>query len=538
MTINEQVRPRVLVTDKLAREGIALLLAHATVDERVGIAPDELRGIIGEYDALVVRSETRVTADILAAADRLRVVARAGVGVDNIDVDAATARGIIVVNSPTGNVAAAAEHTIALLLSLARHVPDASASLKAGKWERSRFVGVEVRNKTLGIVGLGKVGIGVARSGLGMGMRVIATDPYASPDIAAQLGIELTTLETVLQRSDFLTIHAPLIASTRGLIGAEELAQLPKGARVLNVARGGLIDEAALLAALESGHIAGAAIDVFTSEPPKEDVTRQLIAHPHVVATPHLGASTEEAQVTVATDVCEQVNEILAGGMPRAAVNAPMIVPETLAALRPYVGLVEKLGRFYTQMYPGPLQHFELTYGGGLAEMDTRPLRAALIKGLLESVSEARVNLVNAALIARQRGLEVSEHQTPSAEQYANLITLRSVSDGVPHEIAGAVTWGEGRIVRVGRYRTDFAPTGDIVLCKNIDQPGMIGRVGMVLGDAGVNINHMDVGPVSELSGERGEALMILNVASAASSEALAAVRAIAGITDVKSVQL
>ena len=373
MTELAQERPRVLITDKLAREGIALLTQTTAVDERVGIAPADLRAIIGDYDALVVRSETRVTADILAAATRMRVVARAGVGVDNIDVDAATTHGIIVVNSPTGNVAAAAEHTVALLLALARHVPAATASLKSGKWERSRFVGVEVRNKTLGIVGLGKVGLGVARSALGMGMRVIATDPYASPDLAAQLGIELTTLDTVLSRAEFLTIHAPLIASTRGLIGASELAQLPRGARVLNVARGGLIDEAALLEALESGQIAGAALDVFVNEPPKEEVTLRLIAHPHVVATPHLGASTEEAQVTVAVDVCEQVNDILAGGMPRAAVNAPIILPETLKELTPYVSLVEKLGRLYTQMYPGPLSHFDLTYGGGLAEMDTRP---------------------------------------------------------------------------------------------------------------------------------------------------------------------
>lgn len=530
---------RVLVTDKLAREGIALLAEQVQVDEKVGIAPAELRAIIGQYDALVVRSETKVTADILQAATKLRVVARAGVGVDNIDVEAATARGVIVVNSPTGNVAAAAEHTIALLLALARHVPAADSSLKAGKWERSKFVGVELRNKTLGVVGLGKVGLGVARRALGLEMRVIATDPYASPDIAAQYGIELTTLPNVLQRADFLTMHTPLAASTRGLISAAELSKMRHGARVLNVARGGLIDEADLLAALASGQIAGAALDVFPSEPPEKDgVTAKLIAHPHVIATPHLGASTEEAQVTVATDVCEQVIEILAGGMPRAAVNAPMILPQALAELRPFVALVEKLGKLYTQLNPGPLRRFDLTFSGAVAEMDSRPLRAALIKGLLEPVSEARVNLVNAGLLARQWGLEVEEHSDPTAGPYVSLITLRAQVGDTEHTLAGTVTWGEERIVQVDRYTTDFAPHGDILLCHNNDRPGMIGRVGTILGNADVNIGRMDVGPLVQGGAPRGQALMVLNVDNPAPPAVLDAIRATEGIFDVQTVRV
>ncbi len=531
------LRPRVLVTDQIAREGLDLLAPVAEVDERPGLPPAELVTIIGGYDALVVRSETRVTADVLASAERLRVVARAGVGVDNIDVEAATARGVIVVNSPTGNVAAAAEHTIALLMALARHVPAATASLKAGKWERSRYVGVEVRHKTLGVVGLGKVGLGVARRAQGLEMRVVATDPYASPDLAAQHGIELTTLEAVLRRADFLTIHAPLVVSTRGLIGADELALLPVGARVLNVARGGLVDEESLLAALEAGHVAGAALDVFASEPPASgSMSQRLIAHPRVIATPHLGASTEEAQVTVAIDVCEQVAEILAGGLPRAAVNAPMILPETLAELRPYVALIEKMGRLSTQLHPGPLQRFEVTYSGGLAELDTRPLRAALVKGLLESVSETRVNLVNAALVARQWGLEIVEHQSTAAGPYANLVTVRDGAGG-EHTLAGSVAWGDERIVRVDRYTTDFSPCGVILLCRNIDRPGMIGRVGTILGNAGVNINHMDVGPIDGAN-SGGEALMILNVDREVPDDALAAVRATPGITDVMAARV
>jgi D-3-phosphoglycerate dehydrogenase len=540
MTNAETRKPRVLVTDKIAREGLALLAPLAVVEERVGIAPADLVSIIGDYDALVVRSETRVTAEVLAAAERLRVVARAGVGVDNIDVEAATARGIIVVNSPAGNVAAAAEHTVALLTALARHVPEASASLKSGKWERARFVGVELRGKTLGVIGIGKVGLGVARRALGLEMRVVATDPYAAPDLAAQMGIELTSLETVLERADFLTIHTPLVASTKGIIGEAELAQMKPGARVLNVARGGLIDETALLAALESGHIAGAAIDVFSSEPPAPDSpAARLVAHPHVIATPHLGASTEEAQVTVAIDVCEQVNEILVGGMPRAAVNAPMILPETLATLQPFVTLVEKLGRLYTQLHPGPLRHFDLTCVGDIADLDMRPLRAALIKGLLESVSEARVNLVNAALVARQWGLDITEHRsTTMAGPYVNMIALRATGDPEEYGLAGSITWGAERVVRVDQYTTDFAPKGDILFCRNYDQPGMIGKVGTILGNADVNVAHMDVGPLIQGSGPRGEALMVLSLDNPVPAEAVAAIQATEGIFGVTTVRL
>ncbi len=535
VTNNELELPRVLVTDKIAREGLDLFAGKAQVDLRLGLPPAEIITIISGYDALIVRSETRVTADILAAGTRLRVIARAGVGVDNIDVDAATEHGVIVVNSPTGNVVAAAEHTMALLLAMARHVPAATASLKAGKWERSRFVGAELRNKTLGVIGLGKVGLGVARRAQGLEMRVVATDPFAVPSIAAQFGIELTTLEEVLSRAKFLTIHAPLVASTKGLIGADELALLPTGARVLNVARGGLVDERALLAALESGHIAGAAIDVFESEPPVADgPSAALIAHPRVVATPHLGASTEEAQLTVAIDVCAQVIDILGGAAPRAAVNAPMILPETLAKLQPYVRLVELLGRAYTQLHREPLGHFELTYAGAIAELDTRPLRAALIKGLIESVSEERVNLVNAAVVARQRGLEIDEHHSPSAvDPYSSLITLHATT-GAQGVLAGTVTWGEPRVVQVDRYSTDFVPTGHILFCRNTDRPGMIGYVGTILGDSGININRMDVGPLNLGAGPAGEALMVLSVDKAVPDAAIERIRAsesIAGVT-------
>jgi D-3-phosphoglycerate dehydrogenase len=539
----------VLVADPIAPEGVAYLRRFAAVEERHGLGTAGLAAIIGEYDALVVRSETKVTAPVFAAAERLRVVARAGVGVDNIDVEAATRRGVVVVNSPTGNIAAAAEHTVALLLALARHIPAANAALRAARWERARYVGVEVRGKTLGIVGIGKVGAEVARRAGegGLGMRLLAADPYAAPEHARKLNAELMPLEQLLAESDFITLHTSLTTGTRGLIGAAELARTKPGARVINCARGGVVDEAALLAALESGHLAGAALDVFSQEPPLgNELLARLIAHPAVVATPHLGASTEEAQVSVALDVAEQVEEVLRGGAARAAVNAPLILPEALRALEPWMTLVEKLGRLYTQLHPGPLHHAELTISGEIAEHDTRPLKAALIKGLLESVSEAHVNLINAPVIAHDWGLAVSESRSTTAEQYANLVTVRVSAEGTDQPtgvLAATRAWGEERIVRVDRFATDFAPRGWILICHNVDRPGMIGRVGTALGDAGVNIAHMDVGPVSSGIADRGrqpggEALMVLSLDNPVPAATLELIRQMPDITGTQAITL
>ena len=545
-------RPRILVADPIAREGMELLHTFAAVDARHGLTSDELIAAIPDYDALIVRSETRVTPEIIAAGARLRVIARAGVGVDNIAVEAATRRGVIVVNSPTGNIAAAAEHTVALLFALARHIPDATASLREGRWERSRFVGAEIRGKTLGIIGLGKVGAEVARRAGegGLGMRLLATDPYASPETARTLNVEMVTLEELLAQSDFVTIHTALTGGTRGLIGADELALMKPTARIINCARGGIVEEAALLAALEADALAGAALDVYSKEPPGENETiRALIAHPHVIATPHLGASTEEAQISVAVDVVEQVEEILRGGAARAAVNAPMILPEAMRQMQPWMALVEKLGRLYTQLHPGPLRRAELSVSGEIASYDTRPLSAALVKGLLESVSEAHVNLVNAPLIARDWGLELVESRSTAQEQYANLVTIRVLSDGpeTPASILSAtITWGTERVVRVDRYATDFVPQGHILFARNLDRPGMVGRVGTILGEAGVNISHMDVGPVSSVTGSRarqngqagGEALMILSLDGPVPDDALERIHEADGIFGITSVVL
>jgi len=549
----ETGRFRVLVADPIAAEGVVYLRGFAEVDERHGLTPDALLDVIARYDALVVRSETKVTAPLIAAGTRLRIIGRAGVGVDNIDVDAATRRGIVVVNSPLGNISAAAEHTIALLLALARHIPAANAALRAGRWERAQFVGTELRGKTLGIVGLGKVGSEVARRAGegGLGMRLVAADPYASPETARKLNVELVALEELLPQADFLTVHTALTSGTRGLIGREELARMKSGARIINCARGGIVEEAALLDALDAGTIAGAALDVLSKEPPGEEPSlRALIAHPRVIVTPHLGASTEEAQVSVALDVAEQIGEVLRGGAARAAVNAPLILPETLRQLQPWMALVEKLGRLDTQLHPGPLHRAELAVYGEIAQYDTRPLTAALVKGLLESVSEAHVNLVNAPVLAREWGLEVTESRSTAHEQYANLVMLRVHHDGPEtpvNELAATITWGEERVVRVDRYATDFVPSGHLLVCRNLDRPGMIGRVGTILGEAGVNISHMDVGPVALPGGggksrgagsAGGEALMVLLLDDAVPEPALEHIRATEGIFGVESVVL
>jgi D-3-phosphoglycerate dehydrogenase len=531
---------KILITDRIAKEGIDLLhheLPEAQIDERPGLKPGILQAIIGEYDALIVRSETQVTGDILAAATRLKIVGRAGVGVDNIDIEAATRLGIMVVNSPTGNIIAAAEHTITMLMALARQIPAANSSIKAGKWEKSRFLGVEVHNKVLGIIGLGKVGTEVARRALGLEMQVIAFDPYVAPEHARKLGVTMSSMEEVLKKADFVTLHTSLTSGTsgtKGLIGVHELQLLKPGARLINCARGGLIEEEALLNALNENRLAGVALDVFSQEPIRDNVIlKQLLTHERVIATPHLGASTEEAQIGVATDVAEQIVSVLHGNFPRAAVNAPLILPETLQVLQPYMCLVEQMGRLYTQLQPGPLNKIEFSCSGDIATYDLRPLQAALIKGLLESISDAHVNMINAPLLAKQWGLEIIEQKSTTPAEFANLITLRMVNvngyassfagkpgSGDEHVevLSGTVMHGEPRIVRVGRYWAEFVPQGYILFCRNLDIPGMIGRVGTILGKANVNIRHMDVGPIVRTPRQRDPqqppdtALMIVSV--------------------------
>ena len=505
-TSEQQLRPRVLVADKIAQEGIALLETQAAVDVRTGLGEAQLREIVPPYDALVVRSESKVTSGVIAAGRRLRVVGRAGVGVDNIDVDAATAQGVIVVYAPTGNTMAAAEHTMAMLLASARHIPQANAALRAGRWERSRFIGTELKGKTLGVVGLGRVGAEVVRRARAFDMRVLAYDPFLPPEAAERLGAKLASLDEVLREADFLSIHAVLTESNRGMIGAAQLALMKPMARIINCARGGIIDEPALLAALQDGKLAGAALDVFAAEPATDN---PLVQDAHVIATPHLGASTTEAQVSVAVDVAEQILAVLRGEPPRYAVNVP-ISGAAAEAVRPFLPVAEVLGRLATLLADGQLRSLEIRYAGELAGLETDALRLAVLSGLLAPISASRVSLANAGEAARQRGLRVVEQREPEAPgPYVALLSVRAVTEGDGVEVAGTVVGQEPRVVRIDGYWVDVRPNGGYwIFGRHTDRPGMIGRIGTILGQADVNISFMQVGRMEA----RGEALLVLGV--------------------------
>lgn len=520
---------RVLVTDPIAEEGLAELRRFADVEVRLGLAGPDLLSAVAQYEALVVRSETRVTAEVLEAGANLQVVGRAGVGVDNIDVEAATRHGVLVVNSPTGNTIAATEHTLAMLLALARNIPQAYASLKAGEWKRSQFVGSEVRGRVLGIVGLGKIGQEVGKRARGFEMELIGYDPYVSAEQARSAGIELMSVPDIMRRADFITVHTPLTPATTNLIGEKELRLAKPGLRIVNCARGGIINEEALAKAVAEGRIAGAAIDVFTKEPAVDNVL--VKANGKIVVTPHLGASTEEAQIAVAVDVARQIEEVAQGKQPRFAVNAPPVLPEQLEFLRPFLLLAEKLGRLYTQLTEGQIGPIELTLGGEVASHPAEPVTAAVLKGILEATSEQKVNLVNAPTLAKARGLTVSEKKVYDIETYESLLTLQ-VADTM---VAGTVEYGEPRVVQMNRYRVDLPASGFWLVARHQDQPGMVGKVGTLLGESDVNISGMQVG---RLTARGDDSIMILIVDDPIAEEVLARVRAVPGVGETRLVSL
>ncbi len=523
---------KVLVADPISEEGIAILSSCAEVDVKTGLKPDQLISIMGDYDALVVRSQTQVTAKVIEAGKKLQVIGRAGVGVDNIDVEAATQRGILVVNAPTGNTIAATEHTIALMLALARHIPQANASLKSGQWRRNDFMGIEVKNKTLGIVGLGNVGSEVARRARGLEMRVIGYDPFVSTDYAHNLQVELVALEQLLKESDFITLHIPLTASTKGLIGAKELAIVKPNARILNVARGGLIDEEALVKALKEKRIAGAAIDVFTTEPMTDSI---LFKENNIIVTPHLGASTTEAQTLVATDVAEQIVAVFNGQPARYAVNAPFISTETLLVLAPYIKAAFTAGKLVRQLVNGQISSIQIKYDGEISNYETKALKATILGGLLEGVSEERVNIVNANLMASRRGLAVVERKEATCENYASLITVEVTTTTGVTSVAITVMRGETHIVRINDYWIDIIPTdGYFLFSDHLDRPGVIGAVGKIIGDANVNISAMQVGRLKP----RGKAMMILDLDEPLPEEQRQQMLSIPGIYSVQLVKL
>lgn len=524
-------KPMVLVADPIAEAGLAKLRQAATVEVRLKLSEGELIEGMPRYSALLVRSETKVTAPVIEAGTALKVIGRAGVGVDNIDVAAASARGILVVNAPTGNTVAAAEHTLALMLALARNVARGDSSLRQGRWDRSQLVGSELRGKTLLVIGLGKIGTEVARMALGLQMRVVAFDPLVAPERGAQLGVSVTSLDEGLRQADLLTVHTPLSDATRGMIGREQLELLPRGARVLNVGRGGIVDEAALAEAVGTGHLSGAAVDVFTREPPPPD--HPLLQDPRILVTPHLGASTVEAQLSVAVDVAEQVSEVLAGRPARWAVNSPPVSPDEAAVVVPYQELAARLGSLWAQLGGGAVREIELEYRGEAARVHPEAITAAALGGLLSHFSHQRVTPVNAMEVARQHGIAVAERRSADAGVFAGSLVLRVQGEG-PGEIEGSVVLGEPRVVRLDRLPLDLFPGGRLIVLRHRDRPGLIGELGQLLGQANVNIAEMRVGRDSP----RGRAVTAVRVDDPVEAPLEQRLRAIAGLESLHLVEL
>jgi D-3-phosphoglycerate dehydrogenase len=480
-----------------------------------------------------VRSETRVTAALLDQASRLRVIGRAGVGVDTIDVDSATARGIVVVNAPGGNAVAAAEHSLALMFALVRRVAAADASMKRGEWRRGTYIGSELTGKTLGLVGLGRVGSEVARRARGLDMRVLVYDPYVPEDHVRRLGLEPTELDLLLQSVDIVSVHVPLTDSTRGILNAPRLALLRRGAFLINCARGGLVDEEALLVALDADRLAGAGIDVYSREPVAAD--DPLPRHSKVVATPHLGASTVEAQAQVAMQVAAEVLAVLDGRPAQFAVNAPSLRPEDVEFLEPYLGLVKMLGKLATQLEDGHVRSAEISYRGEIAERNVSVLSAAAAQGLLEPISDAPLNLVNAPLFAQQRGLEIVETRSSTPAHYTSLVRVTVHTRDGATSVAGVISDGRANVVQIDEYELHLPPTpGYLLVTQHVDRPGIIGRVGTLLGEADINISSMQVGRRTP----RGEALMLLSVDEPVPPPVVERIRQAASIETIKIIKL
>jgi D-3-phosphoglycerate dehydrogenase / 2-oxoglutarate reductase len=497
---------RVLVVDAIAAEGLQHLRDHKfEVDQLIRPSPEALYAQLGECEALITRSSTTVTAELLEHAPRLRFVGRAGVGIDNIDVEACSRRGIVVVNAPFGNVVSAAEHTMGMILALVRKIPDAHQRLKALAWDRSIY-GSELFRKTIGVVGLGKVGSRVAGRVRAFETDVLAYDPYVSETRAADIGATLIDFETLLRRSDVITFHVPLTAETENMVTARELRLTKPGVRIVNCARGGIVNEADLLAALESGHVAGAAIDVWSEEPPESEVVRRLVQHPAVVVTPHLGANSSEAQVNVAVEVARQLVVFRAGELVEFGVNIPVGDAASVGEVRPFVALAELLGRFMVQLDPGHLAAVQVTLAGTVARGDPELLARAVLAGLLDPVMAGPVNLVNARLVARERGVAVGIERSEDTSGYASLLTVSTETDQGRKLIAGTVFDGRPRIVRLRDLHIDFAPEGYILVLSYEDRPGMVGKIGSVLGRRNVNIASMHVGRKVK----RGRAIVVL----------------------------
>ena len=526
---------KILVSDPLAKEGVEILKSTDgfSVDVNTGLKPEELSEIIGGYDGLLVRSETKVTKDILAAAKNLKIIGRAGTGVDNIDVKEASKKGIVVMNVPGGNTVSAAEHTVSMMLSLSRNIPQANASLKRCEWKKKDFVGVEVMGKTVGIIGLGKIGVEVARRLLGFGVRIIVYDPFVSKERAAQLNVEVVTLDDLLRDSDYITLHTPKTDATKNIINSESIKKMKDGVRLINCARGGLVDEKALAEALKSGKIKGAALDVFEKEPLCESPFFEMN---NVIMTPHLGASTVEAQTNVSVEIVRQLIKYFETGAIINAVNFPYISPEALSKIQPYIGLAEKIGSFVSQIAAGGVKSVNIEYAGILTKCDTAPATIAAVKGILSHiVDDELVNYVNASIMANDRGIKISETKSADAMEFTNLVSIRVDTDAGSSTVSGTVFGkSESRIVKINDYYLDVNPAGDILVLSNTDKPGMIGKIGTILGESGINIASMEVGRKAAGS----DALTVINLDAPADEKVVDKIRGQEGIKGVKTVKL
>ena len=522
---------KVLAADGISPKGIELLQKEFEVDVRDKISAEELLEIIPQYDALMVRSASKVTAEVINRAEKLKIIGRAGVGVDNIDIPAATAKGIIVINSPGGNTIAATEHTMAMMLAMSRNIPIANETMQKGEWNRKQYVGVELRNKTLGVIGMGRIGSGVAKRAMAFDMNVIAYDPYINEDRAKDLGVTVGTLDDVITQSDFITVHMPLTPDTKGMIGMEQMKKMKKGVRLVNCARGGIIVEEDLAEAVKQGIVAGAAIDVFTSEPVGAD--HPLVGVPGIVLTPHLGASTVEAQVGVSLDVSEGILAALKGEPVATAVNMAPVSPQVMKVIAPYLTLAERLGGTVASLAEAPVKKVEVTYNGEITEVNTGMLTTAVIKGLLNPIMENDVNYVNAPGLAKERGIKVTEVKKKEAEDFANLITVKAdIGGGKNLTVQGTLFGSEARIVRINKFRVDVDPQARILVCPHINKPGVIGTIGTFLGVHGINISGMQVGKTEV----EGTSLMVLTVDHDIPASVLKDVKGIDGIIDAKLV--
>jgi D-3-phosphoglycerate dehydrogenase len=485
---------KVLVTDPIARDGIEILKAAGLdVEERLGLSPEELLEAVQDADGLIIRSNTTVTKEVVNSAKKLKVVGRAGTGLDNVDITACNKRGIVVMNTPGGNTNSAAEHSIAMIMALSRHIPQATASMKAGKWEKKRFSGQEVAGKTLGIIGIGRIGSIVSQLALGLKMQVVAYDPHIRPEMAKKLGVELTDLDDLLARADYISIHTPLTAETKGFVNAELFDKMKDGVMILNCARGGIINEQDLYVAMKSGKVAGAALDVFETEPTGKE--HPLFSMDQFICTPHLGASTIEAQENVAVAVARQISDFLTKGEVRNAVNMPSVSEETLVQLTPVLSLADKLGAFHAHLTTAPVDEVTVSYQGDIADLGTAPVTVSVIKGLLSPILREEVNFVNALILAEERGIKVTESKSKTSEDFTSLLTVTVKTADGTNTLAGTIFGKkEPRLVRINDFCLEAVPEGHMLLIYNKDRPSVIGRIGITLGEANINIAQMQVG--------------------------------------------